>query len=102
MLTYCTVLPRHLLGIIIVTEEEVCPVAVHLSGTPFSAISDVRLPLKVRVELRQLPSPLLFSAIVTPLTVDDGKDPIDPAITLKSLSNTELLQVKSLSSLLQV
>ena len=91
----------HLLGIIIVTEEEP-PVEVQLSVTPFSVVSDVRLPLKVIVELRHKTSLLLLSVKVTPLTVDDGRDTIAPTTTRKSLANTKLLQVRSLSSLLQV
>ena len=70
----------HLLGIIIVTEEEP-PVEVQLSVTPFSAVSDVRLPLKVIVELRHVASLLLFSMTVTPLTVDGGVDGGTPTTT---------------------
>ena len=82
MTTHCIIAQyyTYLLGIIIVMEEEP-PVEEQLSITPFSAVSDARLPLKVIVELRHVASLLLFSVKVTPFTVDDGGDAGTPTTT---------------------
>ena len=63
----------------------------------FSAVSDVRFPLKVIVELRRRGLLLLVSETVTPVTVSEttGAPKDFPAITRKSFRKMGLLQINA-------
>ena len=94
---------HYLLGTTIVVESRTeFVIVLQLIVAPFKAVSDIRLPSKVRRDLTQAELPVVFTIIPTPLTVNDGITGIEPGDTRMLPVNKELVQDTTLASSLQV
>ena len=93
----------YLLGNVKLVELETSKEAVQVSINPLSAVSDVRFPVNVRVELRQVPLFDFSSVSNTPLTVKSGTTVVAPICTLTvPPTNAGLFQMRPVLSLMQV
>ena len=90
------------LGTVMLIVSVGSPAKEQLSVLPSSAVSAGRLPVKVRVELKQVALLLSVTMRVTPLTVTDGRVTGDPTCTLILLLNRSLLHARAPTSLVQV